>query len=358
MIRRSSSPLPPCGGGPGWGVRTLSVHGHRLRLVEPTPHPNPPPQGGREQRSRAGYTLLEVLLASVLAVILLAALYATLDVTLLQMDIGRELVAGNNLNRAVVNRMGADLSGVLGPLPPKSGGGTSSTSPSTSTPSATTPESGGSSAPTTGTGTGTSTTDPTSGIEGDTTSPDAQAVFAADVPVQAGLIGTEQQFTVFMSRVPESLVNPEVAVDPTLILPGDQRRITYYLASDGSGLCRQVRPWVTADGVRNSTDPDYSTEAIDLIAPEVKDVTFEYLDATTGEYLTSWDGSTPGADGVTPTGPPRAIRVTFVLESPGGGTTPKQIQHVFPVRAAVGTYVPPTEGTETTDPAATTTGGM
>jgi hypothetical protein len=295
-----------------------------------------------------------VLLASVLAVILLAALYATLDVTLLRMDIGRELVADNSLSRAVVNRMNADLSGVLGPMPPKSGGGTSSTSPSTSSPTA---ESGGSTTPTTGTGTETATTDPTTGIEGDTLSPDAQAVFAADVPFQAGLIGTEQQFTVFASRVPESLVNPEAAFDPTLILPGDQRRITYYLASDGSGLCRQERPWVTADGVRNSVDPDYSTEAADLIAPEVRDVIFEYLDAATGEYLTSWDGGVVGADGATPIGPPRAIRVTFVLEFPGGGTTQKQIQHVFPVRAAVGTYVPPTDTTEMTDPAATT-GGM
>lgn len=313
----------------------------------------------RRRTRRAGYTLLEVLLASVLAVILLAALYATLDVTLLRMDIGRELVAGNNLNRAVVNLMGADLSGVLGPMPPKSGGGTSSTSPSTSTPSSATPESGGSTSPTTGSGTGTATatTGSTTGIEGDATSADAQAVFAADVPVQAGLIGSQQQFTVFTSRVPESLVNPEAVADPNLVLPADQRRITYYMASDGTGLCRQVRPWVTADGVRNSTDPDYSTEAADLIAPEVKDVTFEYLDAATGEYLTEWDGGTTGADGVTPTGPPRAIRVTFVLESPGGAA-PKQIQHVFPVRAAVGTYAPPTDASATTDPATTTTGGM
>lgn len=302
----------------------------------------------RRQTRRAGYTLLEVLLASVLAVILLAALYATLDVTLLRMDLGREQVASNNLTRAVVNRMSADLTGVLGPMPPKSGGGSSSTSPSTSTP--TTPPSG---SPTTET-----EADTTTGVEGDTTSPDAQAVFAADVPLQAGVIGTDRQFTVFMSQVPESLVNPEAAADPTLILPGDQRRITYYMASDGSGLCRQERPWVTADGVRNSVDPDYTAEAADLIAPEVKDVTFEYLDATLGEYLTEWDGGMPGADGVTPSGPPRAIRATFVLEFPGpsGGMVQKQVQHVFPIRSAVGTYVPPTDATETTDP--TTTEGM
>jgi hypothetical protein len=178
------------------------------------------------------------------------------------------------------------------------------------------------------------------------------------VPFQGGLVGTDRQFTVFASRVPESLVNPEAAADPSLVLPGDLRRVTYYMASDGSGLCRQERPWVTADGVRNSVDPDYSTEAADLIAPEVKDVTFEYLDAASGEYLPSWDGGAVGADGVTPTGPPRAIRVTFSLEFPGprGGPTQKQIQQVFPVRAAVGMYAPST-GTTETDPTMTT-GGM
>ena len=74
---------------------------------------------------------------------------------------------------------------------------------------------------------------------------------------------------------------------------------------------------MTADGVRNSTDPDCTTEAADLIAPEVVDVTFEYLTRRPASGWASWDGSLVGADGVTPTGPPRAIRVTFVLEFPG-----------------------------------------
>ena len=62
-------------------------------------------------------------------------------------------------------------------------------------------------------------------------------------------------------------------------------------------------------------------------------------------------------DGVTPVGPPRAIRVTLVLEFPGrnGLMVQKTVQQVFSLRAAVGTYVEPTEGTATGTP---TTGGM
>jgi hypothetical protein len=151
------------------------------------------------------------------------------------------------------------------------------------------------------------------------------------------------------------MTDPEAALDPTAQLPADVRRVTYYLSPDGLGLCRQERPWATADGVWNSTDPDLSTENRDVIAPEVKDVTFEYFDGSA--WQSSWDGTQPGPDGVTPLGPPRAVRATFVLQFPGRGgeVTERQVQHVVPIRAAVGTYIPPT--TDTTG-GTTTTGGM
>ncbi len=173
------------------------------------------------------------------------------------------------------------------------------------------------------------------------------------------MIGTDKQLTAFVSRVPESMTDPEAALDPTALLPADVRRVTYYLSPDGLGLCRQERPWATADGVWNSADPDLSTADRDVIAPEVKDVTFEYFDGA--DWQSSWDGSQPGSDGVTPLGPPRAVRATFVLQFPGRGgeVTERRVQHVVPIRAAVGTYTPPDTGT-TTGPAGgtTTTGGM
>ena len=135
----------------------------------------------RRRSPRPGFTLLEVLLASVIAVILLAALYVALDVTLLRTDVGREQVAGNDLARAIVNRMTADLTGVLGPMPPKSGGGSSSTAPTTvDRPRPSDPgQSGSTTPPTTRNGDRRPSPRPRTaptGIEGDTTSPDAQAV--------------------------------------------------------------------------------------------------------------------------------------------------------------------------------------
>jgi prepilin-type N-terminal cleavage/methylation domain-containing protein len=307
---------------------------------------------------REGFTLLEVLLASVIAVLLLAALYVALDVTVGQTDASREAVASNNLSRAVINRMSTDLSQSLGPMPPKSGGGSNPSSAQGST-QQTTQQTGQQATQQTGqqatqqsaqqTSQASQSTTPTDPAVQDAAAADGTFV-AADVPFQAGVMGTDKTLTVFVSRVPLTLTDAAAASNTEVQQPADLRRVTYYLASDGSGLCRQERPWVTADGVRNSVEPDRSDEAADLIAPEVKDVSFEYLDA--GFWLGEWDGSLPGTDGVTVTGPPRAVRATFTLEVPvrGGGVVEKKVQHVFLVRSAVGTYVPPTEGA-TEDPA-------
>jgi hypothetical protein len=176
---------------------------------------------------------------------------------------------------------------------------------------------------------------------------------STDIPLPIGVIGSDKQLTIFTSRVPNTLSDPMASLDPAVLQPADLRRVSYYLASSGSGLCRQEMPWVTADGVRNSTEPDYSTEASDLFAPEVVDVTFEYFDGTA--WQTEWDGSMPDTDGVTPIGPPRAIRVTLVFQmlGRGGVNVQKQVQHVFPIRAAIGTFRPVMDGTMTT-----TSGGM
>ncbi|MEO2090830.1 MAG: hypothetical protein ABGY75_15215 [Gemmataceae bacterium] len=141
-----------------------------------------------------------------------------------------------------------------------------------------------------------------------------------------------------MSKPPKYLAERHVAYDPSVAQPGDLMRVTYYLHSSGKGLCRQERPWVTADGVWNSTDPDRGTEEDDLIAPEVANVTFEF--ASGSGYVSDWDGSQAGTDGSTNQGPPRAVKMTLTFEYPperaGGDPIRKTVVHVFPVRASVG----------------------
>lgn len=328
--------------------------------------------GVHRVRSRhAGYTLLELLLATLIAAMLMGALYVAMQVTLNQMDLSREQVQSDGLARGVFSRMAADLSSPLGPLQPKSGGGTSSStstdtteSTGTSTTSSTTSStstSGASTASATTSG-ATTSTDTTTGIANDTAS--AESELAADVPLQAGVIGTDTQLTLYLARTPPALTDPEAAANPDVLQPSDQRRVTYYLGEFG-GLCRQERPWVTADGVRASADPDYSTESVDVIAREVVDAYFEYYDA--GTWLTEWDGSQTASDGKSATGPPRAVRVTLTFEYVGRGGVPVQkvVSHVFSVRAAVGAYLPPIDesttedsGTTGTTTSTTSTGGM
>ena len=79
-------------------------------------------------RTRSAFTLLEVLLASLIAILLLSALYFAMDVTLRQTQESRDGVDVDNLSRGVFTRIGLDLSGSLGPMPPKSGGNASSSS--------------------------------------------------------------------------------------------------------------------------------------------------------------------------------------------------------------------------------------
>jgi len=166
---------------------------------------------------------------------------------------------------------------------------------------------------------------------------------AADIAFQAGVIGTDKQLTVFASRLPGALTSARGLRSEAAGAQGasDLVRITYWIGGSG-GLCRQERPWVTADGVRNSSDPDISDEAGDTLVQEVKDVTFAYFDGSS--WLPDWDGSKPSPDGVTPTGPPRAIKVTLTYSIPAGrmGVPPleQKVEQVIAVRAAPGSNTP------------------
>lgn len=303
----------------------------------------------RQSSRRGGFTLLEVLLASAIATLLLAGIYAAFDVVLLQTQVARDEAAQADLARAVTNRLSLDLSAALGAMPPRSGGGVNSTTTASTTTgtSGTTTTSGTTSttSSTTTTSSSSSSGSTTSTEVTDTTDPDSTPV-SSDLPLQAGVIGSTQQLSLFSSRVPTWLTDKSAATDPTAVLPADLRRVTYYLGSNG-GLCRQERPWVTADGVRTSADPDRTTESDDLIAPEVQDFACEYLDG--GTWQSSWDGSQATTDGTSVLGPPRAIRVTLTFASG------KRVQQVFAVRAANGLFQSAT-GSGTTSSGTTTSG--
>ena len=290
--------------------------------------------------ARRGFTLLELLLAMAIAIMLLGALYLAMNMTLEQTQASRDSSDIEDLHRGVINRMAIDLSATLGPLPPKA-----------------TPDSAS------GTGGAGDTGGMTGGMTGDMTGDgsdsgmmtDPMQTGAVNYPFQGGIYGTstdgKSTLVIFASRVPNALSTPGALVSGATGTQnsGDLRRIIYWLGSNG--LCRDERPWVTADGVGNSLQPDTSNEASNTIAEEVTGFDVQFADGS-GGWISEWnvsDGTSPAS-----TGPPRAVKITltflFPLSKRGAEPITKTLVQVIPIRtgpgAAVVTLVDPVVPTD------------
>jgi prepilin-type N-terminal cleavage/methylation domain-containing protein len=280
---------------------------------------------------RNGFTLLEVLLASVLAVVLMAALYVALDVQLRLAADGRDAIEQATLVRAIVQRFETDLSGTVGPVAPPVG----TTAPTSST------------APPTG-------TDPAATGEAVT-----EAATQTDtIPFQSGVIGTADSVTLYIARVAGLDKNQDSSGEvPT---PADFRRVTYWLTD--KGLARQELPWVTSQQVQTSTDPvmeDGKEEGDYVIAEECTQLAIEYWDGST--WVESWDGRTLNDDGKTLKGPPMAIQIRFWLRVPGperGVMIEKEFRHTVAIRSGPGPAIPDADAAAIAAGAATTSAPM
>src|SRR6266849_10497233 len=108
----------------------------------------------KRRAARAGFTLLEVLLASAIGLLILGGVYLALDMQLRYADSGRAQVAEATLVRSLMARMNADVTASIGLADPsryQGGNNQSASSPG-----------GASSTPTTGSSSPTTST-PTSG---------------------------------------------------------------------------------------------------------------------------------------------------------------------------------------------------
>ena len=252
---------------------------------------------------RSGLTLLEVLLASALAVVLMAALYVALEVQLRLANTGREAVEQATLVRAIVQRLNNDLTGGLCPTTPP--------------------------ADTSGAATTTTETDAAASATSAVTTSDT-------IAFGSGVIGESDRLTLFVSRVAGAGRNIDESGETPL--PSDIRRVMYWLTDHG--MARQEIPWVTSERLQTSTDPDFEdgkSEKDFVIADEVTKLQFEYWDGSA--WASSWDGKALAADGKTPRGPPAAIRVRFTLRLPGdhpGQTVEKEFRHTVALLTAGG----------------------
>ena len=115
----------------------------------------------------------------------------------------------------------------------------------------------------------------------------------------------------------------------------DVRRVTYWIAENGGGLCREEIKVATGQGVEPEIGPSGDLSA-NLIAPEVKSLEVRYFDGSS--WVDSWDAREPGDDGITPRGAPRAIEIRLGILPPGSkdGGELKHYRHVIPISSANG----------------------
>jgi len=153
-----------------------------------------------------------------------------------------------------------------------------------------------------------------------------------------GVQGDASSLHLFVSKVPGEAygTSPE---DPGKIV-SDLRRISYWFVQgegDKTGLARQEVKVITADDA-NPGNFGNAEESSFVIGPEVKELGFEYYDGSS--WVETWDSMTPGADGVTPMGPPRAIAIHLgITQTPGIGRTTavlKTYRHVVAIQMANG----------------------
>jgi prepilin-type N-terminal cleavage/methylation domain-containing protein len=251
--------------------------------------PRSAPPSLRGAAHRPAFTLLEVLLASAIAALLMAALYVSMEVQLNHAQAGREAVNESTVARNLIARIEADLAGTISPI--------------------------------------------TATVAVKSTTGDV----AADVvtPLSGGVIGDNTVLTVWASRVPQVPTGADaVNADMQQLASGDVRRISYWMAE--GGLARQDLDRVTADDEDSQLPPNVTNEQQYILAPEVTDLVVRYFDGTA--WQDSWDGTVLGADGKTPIGPPRAVEITLSIRKAGADPNDtaavQSYRHVVGINAA------------------------
>lgn len=274
----------------------------------------------KSETTRAGFTLLEVILATSISLVILYGVYSAIDIHLRSADAGRELTQRSTIARALFTRITNDVQPSLGLPDPGLYRSTDSGSESSD--------------------------------EGGEAALDEFADEILNTRVLA-VQGDPYSLRLFVSRVPreayvEKNTLEEQTEDGEAIQDGsqinsDQREIVYWFVEgqeEGKkGLARQEVRRVTADFESVPLAQGTAEEVNHILAEEVRSVTFAYWDGT--NWQDEWDGNALGADGLTPMGPPLAIEVVIELEFPG--PTPESPMRTQSYRHVI--HIPTANGT-------------
>lgn len=229
---------------------------------------------------------MEMMLALALGMLLLLALYLTLNTHFISAQASRDVVAETTLARNILNRIATDITDHLGAVDLR---GLVDASAAPADPAA---------------------------AAGTATAADTMTPVKFNLGVQGD--GSYLRLSSYRVQKPRSI---GTGVDTSAEVTSDLRRINYWIVSNGAdtlGLARAEFKLAT------SADADQLPSALDdqakyVIASQVKNITFEYYDGSRGgggdNWMGSWDGGEVASlDGASlPTGPPAAIRITITL---------------------------------------------
>ena len=249
------------------------------------------PSGAR----RAGFTLVEILLAMGLLVVVVGFVYSGLETFRRVTTMGRDQTAEQQLSRAIRARLLTDLRSVRF-APPEAI--PDETAADDSADPAADPSAAGSASTTSG----------------------AEAAQAVPVP-EVGVAGDAQSLTIYSSLPGRGLnyAPGGVALDPSARV-SDLRTVVWFVAGDGGtlaaavagrdgpGLARLEGDTPAVAAAETNGDVDGLLAACTLLAPEVTAIQFRYFDGV--DWVGSWDSAVSGSL-------PRAIEVQFAVDLDG-----------------------------------------
>jgi type II secretory pathway pseudopilin PulG len=287
---------------------------------------------------RPAFTLLEMVLATSIAVLLLAALYVALDLQLSRASDARSLVEQNTLVRSVITVISNDVAPGVAIVDPgrfqgSSGSGSGSGGSGT-----------GSSMNGTGTG-GTTSSPSTSGTTGasGTTGTSSSSTSSSSTSSSSGMVylftivGGSDRFSIFITRMPP---NQDPNALPGTTPGASDVRVVNYWVEPGVGLCRQEILQATSDDAQNPSF-DASDPSTTHLAAEVTSMQVQYFDGS--DLQDSWDGTQVGSDYMTPLGPPMALVLTLEITprntDPNAENKAKTYRHVISIPGASGSTV-------------------